>query len=181
VFSFGDHVRESDLLCFRSVSQVQRSDILQKDITSPAIATVGREPGSVVLHASQNTNERQLIPRGWVPDAEDVLEIVARGWEPEVDSLDLSKRSPASRSRSPSRSRGGLKSSPASGSGDCKACGGDGQVPCGDCGGTGEIVTQQGRFTVTTACAACQQRGETSMDCQKCKGTGKKRELDELE
>jgi hypothetical protein len=177
--SLCSRVREGDLFCFLSVSQVQRLDVLQRGIPSPSIAIVGRQPGSEVLHASRNIDELQVIPRALVPDAEDALEIVTRGWELELDNLDLTKRSPASKPKS--KSRGGLKSSPASGSGDCTACGGDGQVPCGSCGGTGEIVTQQGRFTSTTPCQACQQRGETSLDCQKCKGTGKKRGIDELE
>lgn len=63
---------------------------------------------------------------------------------------------------------------------NCEACGGTGAKPgsgmaaCRTCGGRGQMVYQQGFFSVTRTCPACQGMGQVVRDaCVTCRGQGR--------
>ncbi|HKS82955.1 MAG TPA: molecular chaperone DnaJ [Candidatus Acidoferrales bacterium] len=63
---------------------------------------------------------------------------------------------------------------------NCEACGGTGAKPgsgmsaCRTCGGRGQMVYQQGFFSVTRTCPACQGMGQVIRDaCVTCRGQGR--------
>ncbi len=62
----------------------------------------------------------------------------------------------------------------------CPSCRGSGAtagtstVPCGQCGGIGQVRYQQGFFTVSRACGACQGTGTVIKNpCPECQGNGR--------
>jgi molecular chaperone DnaJ len=59
----------------------------------------------------------------------------------------------------------------------CKGTGakpGSGMVTCGTCGGRGQMVYQQGFFSITRTCPACQGAGQTIREvCTSCHGQGR--------
>lgn len=63
---------------------------------------------------------------------------------------------------------------------NCESCGGTGAKPgsgmaaCRTCGGRGQMVYQQGFFSVTRTCPACQGMGQVVRDaCVTCRGQGR--------
>jgi molecular chaperone DnaJ len=63
---------------------------------------------------------------------------------------------------------------------NCEACGGTGAKPgtgmaaCRTCGGRGQMVYQQGFFSITRTCPACQGVGQVIRDvCVSCRGQGR--------
>jgi molecular chaperone DnaJ len=59
----------------------------------------------------------------------------------------------------------------------CKGTGakpGSGMVKCNTCGGRGQMVYQQGFFSITRTCPACQGAGQTIREvCTACRGQGR--------
>jgi len=59
----------------------------------------------------------------------------------------------------------------------CKGTGakpGSGMVTCGTCGGRGQMAYQQGFFSITRTCPACQGAGQTIREiCTACRGQGR--------
>ena len=59
----------------------------------------------------------------------------------------------------------------------CKGTGakpGSGMVTCRSCGGRGQMVYQQGFFSITRTCPACQGAGQTIKEvCASCRGQGR--------
>lgn len=63
---------------------------------------------------------------------------------------------------------------------DCQGKGGD-AVTCPECQGSGQVRYQQGFFTISSACQACQGQGEAlSKLCTSCDGKGSKEESKKL-
>ncbi len=63
---------------------------------------------------------------------------------------------------------------------NCEACKGTGAKPgsgmvtCRSCGGRGQVVYQQGFFSITRTCPACQGAGQTIKEvCTACRGQGR--------
>jgi molecular chaperone DnaJ len=63
---------------------------------------------------------------------------------------------------------------------NCEGCGGTGAKPgtgmtaCRTCGGRGQMAYQQGFFSITRTCPACQGSGQVVREaCEKCRGQGK--------
>jgi molecular chaperone DnaJ len=63
---------------------------------------------------------------------------------------------------------------------NCEGCGGTGAKPgtgmtaCRTCGGRGQMAYQQGFFSITRSCPACQGSGQVVREaCEKCRGQGK--------
>lgn len=63
---------------------------------------------------------------------------------------------------------------------NCEACGGTGakpgtgMAPCKTCGGRGQMAYQQGFFSITRTCPACQGTGQVIRDaCASCRGVGR--------
>lgn len=63
---------------------------------------------------------------------------------------------------------------------NCEACGGTGAKPgsgmsaCKTCGGRGQMVYQQGFFSITRTCPACQGTGQVIREaCSSCHGQGR--------
>lgn len=63
---------------------------------------------------------------------------------------------------------------------NCEACKGTGAKPgsgmvtCRTCGGRGQMVYQQGFFSITRTCPACQGAGQTIKEvCTECRGQGR--------
>jgi len=157
----------------------QSDALIQRGVENQGLNVFGRsgvfDGSSAYAYAARSVeDDTELISRDW---NDDTLSIAAR------EVSDLNSRS--SWDESMEMVKRTKKGSAASGKQDCSACAGDGIVPdfCAACNGAGSTTQQQGRFTVTTACAQCQGTGGGggSVDCSKCKGTGKKRELFDFE
>ena len=63
---------------------------------------------------------------------------------------------------------------------NCESCGGTGAKPgtgmsaCKTCGGRGQMAYQQGFFSITRTCPACQGTGQVIRDaCASCRGVGR--------
>ncbi|MEM6928153.1 MAG: molecular chaperone DnaJ [Myxococcota bacterium] len=72
----------------------------------------------------------------------------------------------------------------------CATCDGDGLKPgasptvCSTCGGRGQVISAQGFLRIRTTCPTCQGTGQIiapSDRCETCGGTGKQREVSEME